>query len=92
MKIYFPFENDYNDFCLYLQDLSKTKNNITVIEGEYFEDADLGASFYESQTFINELNGDSFFMIRGDSILQNSFVMPDASSIDLSDEYTKFEI
>jgi hypothetical protein len=68
------------------------KNNITVVEGGYVETEDIGASFYESQTFINELNGDSFFMIRGDSILQNSFVMPENSLTDLSDEFNKFEI
>lgn len=92
MKIYFPHEADYNDFCVYLQDLSKMKKNITVIDGEYVDYEEVGASFYESETFIRELNCDSFFMIRGDSILQNSFVMPENSSIDLSDEYTKFEI
>jgi len=48
MKIFFPFEKDYIDFCDYLSDLSKTRKNITIHEGGAIEIEEFGASFYES--------------------------------------------
>ena len=37
MKIFFPFEKDYKEFCDYLHDLSKHNKNLTIHEGEYYE-------------------------------------------------------
>jgi len=56
--------------------------------------SDAANSFFgKDSSILNELNQDSFFLIRGESTVNNSLMQDeDGVYIDLSEEFVRFEI
>jgi hypothetical protein len=61
---------------VYLNELAEHKQINEITDTMFDDDLDC---FYAAETLVNDLNHDSFFMLRGESVIMSNSMMVDSS-------------